>query len=140
MELSGVKNLLKKAVAKEPERVEPEAAPSFSVFYNYENYDAIYDLLRELMNDGKLSDLRNTVYLNCKLIDEKTRLCVYAAKPGRGNTYRCIGTVYNDDVGLVLQNDKLVRSKKYYWSLSMYYNYVTGTKFVGTLRESKFSK
>ncbi len=141
MELSGMKKMIKKAISKEPDPSEIQNRPMVEIFYNYENYDAIYDLIRELMNDGKLPDLRNTIYLNCKLVDEKDHLYVYAAKSGRGNKYRCIGSVYDRDREGVLKDDiYLVRSKKYFWSLSLYYSFVTGAKFGMVLRESKFSK
>ena len=137
MELSGMKKMLKNAITQEPDRTDDMVR----IFYSHENYDAIYDLIRELMNDGKLPDLRNTLYLNCKLVDDKKDLQVYAAKPGRGNTYRHIGTVYVEDREAVRKDDaKYVKTKKYFWSLTLYYSFVTGAKFGMVLRESKFRK
>lgn len=124
---------VKTTVSETPDRID--------IRFDHTNYEAIFALLQELIKDGKLPDLKNYVYLNCRIEDEDGQLKVYAAKSGKGNTYRCIGTVPGEHADSVLKAElEKVRTKKYFWSLSLYYHYINACNFQLSLKESKFSK
>ena len=111
------------------------------IVYDHQHYQAIFELLQELIADGKLAQIQQTVYLNCRIEDEDGQLKVYAAKSGRGNTYRYVGVIPTDYKDAVLKAEiEKVRTRKYFWSLSLYYHYINVCSFELSLKESKFSK